>query len=136
MSIGCSMKELVGKTVWAVYVNDDASGILFDLGGGAFQGYEADADCCSESWFSEIDNVQNLLRSEVLEVEEKAEQKAEGTRQEEDIVYGYTLKTAKGYCDILFRNSSNGWYSGWLVPFIFSHDAHWQEVDRPHWSHA
>ena len=33
-------------------------------------------------------------------------------RQEVDEAYGYTLTTSKGYCDIIFRNPSNGYYGG------------------------
>jgi hypothetical protein len=35
-------------------------------------------------------------------------------RQEEDSFYGLKIVTAKGVCDIVFRNSSNGYYGGYL----------------------
>ena len=38
----------------------------------------------------------------------------ERTRQEYDQVYKFMLVTHKGYCDIIFRNSSNGNYGGCL----------------------
>jgi hypothetical protein len=30
------------------------------------------------------------------------------------VVYGYKLRTDKGHATIAFRNSSNGYYGGWL----------------------
>lgn len=34
------------------------------------------------------------------------------TRQQEDTLYGYRVKTTQGACDLIFRNSSNGYYGG------------------------
>jgi hypothetical protein len=36
------------------------------------------------------------------------------TRQDFDSLYGYGVVTDKGEGDIEFRNSSNGYYGGWL----------------------
>ena len=33
-------------------------------------------------------------------------------RQEYDAAYGWKIATNKGYADIVFRNSSNGYYGG------------------------
>jgi hypothetical protein len=35
-------------------------------------------------------------------------------RQEYDQVYGYCLVTDGGVCEIVYRNSSNGYYGGFL----------------------
>ena len=36
------------------------------------------------------------------------------SRQKIDEAYGYKITTDKGHADIIFRNSSNGHYGGWL----------------------
>lgn len=109
------MEELTGLTIkelyvggeeqdWLVFVTDDGKEVL----------YETFADCCSETWFADITGVDYLLGATVTSVEEiKTEEvEDERTRQEYDTVYGYKLTTNKGYVDIVYRNSSNGYYGG------------------------
>ncbi len=106
------MQELIGKIITGVYLSDDDTRIAFTTETGEALTYATGGDCCSESWFSDIIAIHDLLGNQVLEVEEKEEQAAEGTRQGYDIIYGYTLKTVQGRCDVNFRNSSNGYYGG------------------------
>lgn len=107
------MIELLDKIITQIKMNDTSTVISFIGETGESFTYEADADCCSETWFSEIIGMQNLLGHKIEEVKEKDEQyNLEGTRQEVDTLYGFTLKTAQGLCDINFRNSSNGYYGG------------------------
>lgn len=107
------MQELVGKIITEVALSNDKEDIRFTDEQGNFYCYHAYADCCSESWFSDIIQLHDLLGNLVVEVIEKEEEKdLPGTRQDVDTLYGYTLKTVQGYCDINFRNSSNGYYGG------------------------
>lgn len=79
--------------------------------------YGAYGDCCSESWFADITGLDNLRGQEVIGVRVLDVTLPKGdrrTRQDEDKVYGYRLSTRKGDCDIIFRNSSNGYYGGEL----------------------
>lgn len=112
------MKELEGKVVAGLAVSECAAHLRFELQGGAFVCYEALADCCSESWFSDITGVSALLGQRVRAAErvELPDYDTEDGRclQEVDQAYGYQLQTAKGRVDIVFRNSSNGYYGGEL----------------------
>jgi len=47
------MKELVGKTVKELYVNEDQSLLKFVTDQGEVI-YQTEADCCSETWFADI----------------------------------------------------------------------------------
>lgn len=110
------MKELIGKTVVGLKVDSDQSHLVFEHPDGSTTIYETYGDCCSETWFADITGVSALLGQEVLtaeEVELPADIAQDARcRQEEDSFYGVKLTTAKGYIDIVYRNSSNGYYGG------------------------
>lgn len=109
------MKELIGKKISGLRINEDQSILMFDTDQGAV-GYVTYGDCCSETWFADITGVSAMLGGTVQTAEEVS---MDGynvedgrTRQEYDEAYGYKLTTDKGYADIVFRNSSNGYYGG------------------------
>ena len=109
------MKELIGKKITGLRINEDQSVLVFDTDQGAV-GYKALGDCCSESWFADITGVSALLGGTVQtadEVSMEGYNVEDGRgRQESDEAYGYKLTTDKGYADVVFRNSSNGYYGG------------------------
>ena len=114
------MKELVGNTVKKVLINEGEHVLAFITDNEEYI-YEAGADCCSETWFADILGTNILIGNEVLSVEEISidvldDYNAEDgrCRQDYDKVYGYKITTTKGYCDVIFRNSSNGYYGGWI----------------------
>lgn len=107
------MEELMGKLIRSVKVNDDQSVLVFDTDDGAIV-YETEADCCSETWFSDILNISNIANERIIVVRKLELPDAEDnrSRQEYDRVYGFALDTKKGSCEVIFRNSSNGYYGG------------------------
>lgn len=108
------MKELIGKTVIGLQVSEGEDFLAFEHPDGTLTVYEAWGDCCSESWFADITGVDALLYSKVVDAEDVdlPQIQDDRCRQEEDAFYGVKLKTTKGYVDIVFRNSSNGYYGG------------------------
>lgn len=110
------MKELMGKTIEAIFVGEGEHEITFKTDTG-YLTYIADGDCCSETWFADILGVSALIGGTVTSVEEAEivhDDDGSRTRQEYDKVYGFKITTNKGYADIAFRNSSNGYYGGWI----------------------
>lgn len=109
------MKELIGKKITGLRINEDQSVLVFDTDQGVIA-YDAWGDCCSETWFADITGVSALLGGTVQTAEKvimDGYNVEDGrTRQEYDEAYGYKLTTDKGYADIVFRNSSNGYYGG------------------------
>jgi hypothetical protein len=112
------MKELVGKDITQILINPDKTVIVFRTYDGDLA-YQAEGDCCSESWFNHISNIAALaspglyhVPATVLDIQQRDEKDESGTRQEEDKVYGYDLITNSGACYIELRNSSNGYYGG------------------------
>jgi hypothetical protein len=72
------------------------------------------SDCCSETWFADIIGVDNLLCEDTIGIEilDLPDPKDDRTRQDYDLAYGFVLKTKKGNCEFIYRNSSNGYYGG------------------------
>lgn len=72
------------------------------------------ADCCSETWFSDITGVANLLGHVILAATmfDPPEVDDGRCRQESDYFYGVRITTDAGDCEIVYRNSSNGYYGG------------------------
>lgn len=109
------MEELIGKVVVGLRVGEGEEYLVFDHPDGTHTTYETYGDCCSETWFADIVGVDNLLCATVMEVEYMdidGDECDERCRQEYDEHYGVKLKTNKGYVDIVYRNSSNGYYGG------------------------
>ena len=118
------MKSLLGKTILGLKVSEDASTLHFDTDKGHVT-YLTDGDCCSETWFADITGVSALLGGTVVDVEEVENMTAYNVndgrgRQEEDQAYGWKIKTNKGYADIVYRNSINGYYGGSLVGVVIN----------------
>lgn len=110
---------LLGKIVKKVFISPSGDYIrfvtnvddVFALGSG---------DCCSVSWINNITGIHNLIGQMVVEIRVKNEGLIEKPNttdndQEEMSYYALTLITEKGFCDIEFRNSSNGCYGGDLA---------------------
>ena len=108
------MIELIGKTVTHLRVNDDQSILAFAHPDGTSTAYQTDADCCSETWFADITGVSALIGATVTAADDVALNctQDDRCRQESDEFYGVKLRTDKGYVDIVYRNSSNGYYGG------------------------
>lgn len=109
------MKRLVGKKITELRISADQSVLAFYTDQGVIA-YETYGDCCSETWFADITGVSALLGGTVQtadEVSMDGYNVEDGrTRQDFDEAYGVKITTDKGYSDIVFRNSSNGYYGG------------------------
>lgn len=107
--------ELVGRGVKGLWIGEDDELLVFECIDGLV-GYRVDGDCCSNSWFSDITGVADIIGRNVIAVEgiplcEYDMDQRE--RSEEDQAYGTRLVTESGTADIIFRNASNGYYGGW-----------------------
>lgn len=104
------MHELVGKTIKAVYANSDE--IYFETNDGVWR-YTTEGDCCSTSWFEGITGTEALFGGIVVSTEEETiDSFDEGYDYIQ--VYGIKIVTNKGRAVVEFRNSSNGYYGGWV----------------------
>lgn len=119
--------QLVDKKILSVEINPSKTFLRFNLDDSTSVVYEAEGDCCSSSWFEAINGLDNLIGQTVHGVEEKPEFTSDGSdvkfngdsNPDRDTfikVYGFTIRTIKGYTDIEMRNSSNGYYGGMITP--------------------
>ena len=116
------MKELIGHKIEGIFISKQESRLQFKTNKGVIT-YDTEAGCCSETWFADILNPEDIIGQTITEVDDSGDYDwcevdetysvDDGrTRQDYDSVYGYVLNSIKGSCDIIFRNSSNGYYGG------------------------
>lgn len=111
-------ESLIGRTVNRVrFVDSTDQLLIYTLSG--IIGYTVEGDCCSISWFYRVLNPQNLIGEKVICVMEGCFDDLDPEdglgRQESESFYAYSIVTAKGVCEVTFRNSSNGYYGGWMT---------------------
>jgi hypothetical protein len=142
------MKELIGKTVKQMLVNENQHILKFVLSDDTAMYYEAEGDCCSETWFADIIfNVQHGWKQGLfpLTVENVEDIEVPGWveslltndgrgRQDYDQVYGEKLVVSGGTVDIIYRNSSNGYYGGWCNFLDVTHGYAQEWISKCEWT--
>lgn len=112
-----ALRQLLERRIDAIRIDGDEQHYLaFDTDAGTLC-MAALGGCCSESWFYHILGVKALLGHTVTDIEivkDDADPPDTYSRQEEDKLYGFNIRTTGGMADVEFRNSSNGYYGGWL----------------------
>jgi hypothetical protein len=110
------MHEMLGKTIHSHRVTEGGALLIIHTTKRRMV-WECIAGCCSESWIEEILNPE-FLRGKVLAVRELSYREVpeypDSGRQEVDVTYGWAIDTSLGTATVIFRNSSNGYYSGCL----------------------
>lgn len=114
-----SSERLAGKTIECVWIKDDEESLAFSCSDGSWVQWDVSGDCCSTSWFADLVGTQALFGGTAREVQtvmmdEIGYNVADGREREHDQAYGYKIITDLGWCDVVFRNSSNGYYGGWM----------------------
>lgn len=116
------LDALIGKRISEILINPGKDYLAFIFAWGAPDSvqYYADGDCCSQSWIEHINGIE-ILSSPALvtDVADRDMPEAEDNDEYNCIrVYGWTIKTDRGYIDIEMRNSSNGYYGGMLMECV------------------
>ncbi len=105
-------EPMVGKTITDALINQNRDVMMWKVDG-VWYSLNAYGDCCSDSWFEHCDNALVFDNAKFLEYENVG-----GDSWEDNYnliqVNMIKVKTDKGHCTIEFRNSSNGYYSGWV----------------------
>lgn len=122
--------ELLNKQISRVMLNSFSDQILFITSNGEQFLYQTEGDCCSTTWIEEINGLDNLLGQVIHDVEDvpMGEPEADRAHGQDgskyfDVLqdYGVKFTTTRGYCDLVYRNESNGYYGGSLG--FVGHDA-------------
>lgn len=121
---GNTIEKLVGRTIKKIYMNEDYLKFETDLG--TFV-YAVEGDCCSHSYFHDFIGVKKLLAGNPVKSVKPVELAQSDSRvqvnrndSEEIAYYGYEIVTEDPkFGDVTsvfsFRNSSNGYYGGWMI---------------------
>jgi hypothetical protein len=116
----------VGKKINKMFISKDQYLLKFICENNEEIILKTAAECCSDTWFADIlftypkyffgQPVKQFEEIVVPDFVDKLATKDDRARQEYDHVYGYKIKMSSGQsCDIIFRNSSNGYYGGWIA---------------------
>lgn len=120
---------LVGKNIVEIFMDEDY--LVFIDEDGQWYGFAVEGDCCSHSYFHDFHGVEKLLENgEVksvgyidLDKNEIYKTQIEELDNDNDYdviaVYGYEIVTESPLWGeqtsvFSFRNSSNGYYGGWM----------------------
>lgn len=116
------LEELIGRRIRRVHISDDYLRFVTDQGDLAFT---VEGDCCSTSYFYDFIGLDKLLKGPVLEVAavplSEGDPRGDVPNDDYEVIecYGYKIVTddpAFGPVTTVFsfRNSSNGYYGGWM----------------------
>ena len=104
---------LAGQSLASVEVSEDKERLVFTLADGRTMTYTAEGDCCSQSWIEHLTVPPDIAGAEVTGWRQ---QDMGQTEQDYETikVYQTSFATPKGEIIVEYRNSSNGYYGGWL----------------------
>jgi len=104
---------LAEKHLASVEVSEDKERLTFHLDDGRSITYHAEGDCCSQSWIEHLTVPPDIAGAEITGYAET--DMGEFVEDYDTIrVYQTSFQTAKGEIIVEYRNSSNGYYGGWL----------------------
>lgn len=115
----CKLEDLVGASVTGLWVDPGEEHLRIVLADGRVLVGETDGDCCSETWWADATGVKQLIGGIVSAAKEIPMDDYDVNdgrgRQSDDEAYGVRITTNLGVCDLVFRNSSNGYYGGSVI---------------------
>ena len=108
--------QLINKTILNISINEDKTEVIIETENEFFKLFH-NRDCCEDVWLESIteDYKDILINEKILVAEERAncdidEDKKIGNNDSETWTF-YKLATQKGYVDMRWVGSSNGYYS-------------------------
>lgn len=116
-------KQLVGRTLKGVDADEGGTNVVFYTIDGKAIHYRVEGDCCSSSWIEHLEVYGDMNGAVVLSVDESFggdPLDANGCDEHGDSheclkVYETRVRTNKGDIALEYRNSSNGYYGGYIV---------------------
>ena len=114
---GLTTDAFKGERISKVEVSEDKEDIVFTLMSGKTLTYYVDGDCCSHSWIEHLTVPSNIEGASVLwaKSHDMPEPSAEDQSHHDLLqAYGIAFTTERGEIIVEFRNSSNGYYGGWM----------------------
>ncbi len=114
-------EKLVDQYISAIYADDER--IVFRYGNNEILDMQAIGDCCSRSWIEAVEVTPGALGSRVTDILVDSMEDKEASTEDDCIqVYLTIVRTLRGDIYIEYRNSSNGYYGGYLEERVFKND--------------
>lgn len=111
-------KNMLNRKIAAVTLSADREQIVFQFQDGFSRAFGVEGDCCSSSWIEHLEMPGDIVGATLLDVDDSApitQDHPEHDDGGEISVYNTAFKTDKGEIVLEYRNSSNGYYGGYLV---------------------
>ena len=108
---------IVGETILAVIHSVDDDTLTFVCRDAAYR-YSTEGDCCSQSWIEHLTVPPDIVGAQVTEVHSPELPPHEQVNEQDGDsiqVYHTAWKTNRGEVIAEYRNSSNGYYGGWMT---------------------
>lgn len=112
--------NMLNRKLASVSIENDGSCITFEFQDGFTRSFGVEGDCCSHSWIEHLELPGNIKGATLLAVNDSApitqdHDDHDGENPECIEVYNTAFRTDRGDIILEFRNSSNGYYGGYLV---------------------
>lgn len=113
------MKDLNGLKINSLELSTDKTVLKINTDKGPIY-LVAVGDCCSSSWFEHISGTNNVIGGIIndfshLDLYSNSFADENPGEYEHIQYYSTVIKTNKGQLELEYRNSSNGYYGGWLT---------------------
>lgn len=116
-----NFENMIGKTLKAVTLGAAKDRVTFDFADGFSRSFGVEGDCCSSSWIEHLELPGDIEGATLLSVQDSAPITQSHADHDEACgdsfieVYNTAFKTDRGEIVLEYRNSSNGYYGGYLV---------------------
>ncbi len=109
--------KMKGKKLVSVYLSHDKETIIFEMDGGPVV-FAVEGECCSHSWIEHLETPIDMFGAKVLDMSQNYVDETDPAvleAHESLTVYQTHFHTDRGDIVLEYRNSSNGYYGGYLV---------------------
>jgi hypothetical protein len=110
--------NMIGKKLASVVLSDASGRVTFTFADGLERSFDVEGDCCSHSWIEYLEMPGDIAGATLLSVDDSAPITQSHDEHDDDgeiSVYNTSFKTDRGEIVLEYRNSSNGYYGGYLV---------------------
>jgi hypothetical protein len=111
-------KNMLNRKIASVALTCGGAEVTFTFEDGFERAFSTEGDCCSSSWIEHLEMPNDIVGATLLSVEHSApitQDHPEHDDNGEIQVYNTSFKTDRGEIVLEYRNSSNGYYGGYLV---------------------
>jgi hypothetical protein len=116
-----AIPHLIGRKLAAIRLDGNKARIVLAFEDGGTHAFRVEGDCCSTSWIEHLEMPDNIAGATLLAVEDSDKITSDHPDHDEEnggnsiSVYNTRFRTDRGDVVLEYRNSSNGYYGGYLT---------------------